>query len=224
MKIKDFYESERPRERLKAYGVSALSNTELISIILRHGSKKENILEISQNLLNKYNLKTLSRKSITELKKLHGIGEVKASQLIAAFELARRISAMPKDKRQKVSSAKDIFKIYSPEFSTLNQEHFRAIYLNSRKQIINEKNISMGIKDASIIHPREVFESAITEGAIALIILHNHPSGDPTPSEEDVKITKQLAESGMLLGIELLDHVIIGDKCYFSFRENDWGN
>jgi len=222
MKIKDLSSDERPRERLIEHGPKTLSNAELLAIILRQGSKKENVVELSTRLLRKYNLKSLSRLKITTLKKILGIGEAKACQIVACFELSRRLARFNKEKRIQINSAKDIAKLFIPEMSTLKQEHFVGIYLDSRKRIIKEETIFIGSLNTSVIHPREIFQVALSEGAAAIIVLHNHPSGDPEPSDEDIEITKQLHAAGKILGIELLDHVIIGDKKYYSLREKGY--
>jgi DNA repair protein RadC len=219
MKIKDILQEERPRERLINNGPKNLTNSDLLAIILRQGSKKDNVLELSQKIFNKYNLKTLSRMKWGSLKKILGIGEAKACQIIACFELGRRASAFKKEKKLKINSANDIAKIFLPELSLLKKEHCIGVYLDSRKRIIKKEIIFIGSLDASVIHPREIFQPAINESAAALILLHNHPSGDPTPSTDDIEITRQLISAGKVLGIEFLDHIIIGYNKYCSLRE-----
>ncbi len=220
MRIKDFSEEDRPRERLKAYGPKSLSNSELLALILRQGSKNNNVIDLANKLLSRYDLKSISRKSLAELENINGIGNVKASQIIACFELARRLSSFTKEKRKLINAPEDILKLFSPEMSTLQQEHIKAVYLDSRKRIISEQTIFVGSLNSSVIHPRELLASAITERAAGIIIIHNHPSGDPSPSDEDLEITKQLIGASNLLEIDFLDHIIIGDKKYFSFRES----
>ena len=222
LKIKDLPLEERPRERLIKQGSKALSNAELLAIILRNGSIMENVLDLSKKLLNIYNLKSLSRKRVNKLKTVFGIGEVKACQIIAAFELGRRLASFTDNKKQKIESAKDIARIFIPEMSSLKKEHFKGIYLDSRKRIIEEETIFIGNLNSSVVHPREVFQVALAEGAAALILLHNHPSGDPTPSEEDIKVTEELVECGKILGIEVLDHIIIGNRSYVSLKEKGY--
>ena len=219
MRIKDLSKEERPRERLMKYGPGTLSNTELLAIVLRQGSKREGILELVHKLLQKNNLRTLSRTKAENLEKTLGIGKAKACQIVACFELGRRLASFSQEKRMKINSAKDVAKIFLPEMSTLQKEHFKAIYLDSRKNMIKQETIFIGSLNTSVIHSREIFQFAIINGAAAVILVHNHPSGDPNPSDEDIEITKQLTEAGNILQIELLDHVIIGDKKYFSLRE-----
>lgn len=222
LSIKDYPLQERPRERLLTKGVKSLSDAELLAIILRNGSPKENVLDLSKNILSHHNLKELSRKRVNKLKTIFGIGEVKACQIIASFELGRRLASFSEGRRQTINSAKDIAKYFSAEMRSLKKEHFKVVYLNSRKKIMNEETIFVGSVNESIVHPREVFQGAIVEGATAIIVVHNHPSGDPTPSEEDIEVTKELVLCGNLLGITVLDHVIIGDKKYLSLQEQGY--
>lgn len=222
LKIKDLPLEERPRERLIKHGPKTLSNTELLAIILRSGSKKENVIELSNRLLKENNIKSLSRKRINYLKNNLGIGEVKACQIIACFELGRRLAAFKDKSKPMIHNAKDVVKIFMPDVSSLKKEHFKGIFLDSRKRLIKDETIFIGSLNASIIHPREIFQIALEEGAAAVILLHNHPSGDPKPSDDDIEITKQLVKAGDILGIEVLDHIIIGNKRYFSFKEKGY--
>lgn len=219
MRIKDISEEERPRERLLKHGPKTLSNAELLAIILRTGNKKENVMELTHKLLQKYHLKSLSRISISTITKLSGIGEAKACQIVACFELGRRLAAFNKERKIKINSAKEIAKMFMPEMSTLKKEHLVSVYLDTRMRIIKEEITFVGSLNTSVTHPREIFQPAISEGAVAVILIHNHPSGDPNPSEEDIETTKQLAAAGKIMGIEILDHVIIGDKKYYSLRD-----
>ena len=220
MKIKDFCKSERPRERLRFYGVNALSNSELLAIILGHGTKKENVLVLANRLLTKYDLGHLSCLSITELKNVFGIGEAKACQIVACFELGRRRGCFNSEEKATINSAKDISKLFLSKMSNLKKENFCVVYLDSRRKIIKDEIVFVGTLNASIVHPREIFEIAILEGAAAIIVMHNHPSGDSNPSSEDLEITKQLISCGKILDIEVLDHVIFGNNSYYSLREN----
>ncbi len=219
MKIKSLPLEDRPREKLIKYGAKILTNSELLAIILRIGNKKENVINLANKLFNKYDIKSLSRIEISKLKKELGIGDVKACQIIACFELGRRLASFKKHKKPVIKEAKDIAKIFIPEMSSLKKEHFKGIYLNSRKRIIKEETIFIGSLNESVIHPREIFQIALDENAAALILLHNHPSGDPKPSNFDIKITKELVKAGKLLGIKILDHIILGDNSYLSFKE-----
>lgn len=210
---------DRPREKLIKNGPKTLSDSELLAIILRTGNKRENVLNVANKLFNRYNIKSLSRVRINNLKKELGIGEAKACQIVACFELGRRLAMFKEDKKLVIKNAKDIAKIFIPEMSSLKKEHFKGIYLDSRKKVIKEETIFIGSLNESVIHPREIFQIALNENAAALILIHNHPSGDPKPSGQDIEITKELVEAGDILGIPVLDHIIIGDKKYFSMRE-----
>ena len=219
MNIKSLPFEERPREKMIKHGPRTLTDSELLAIILRTGNKKESVIGLSNKLFKKYNLRSLSRIKITSLKKQLGIGDVKASQIIACFELGKRLAAFKEDKKPIIKNAKDIAKLFLPEMSVLEKEHFKGIYLDSRKRIIKQENIFVGSLNESVVHPREIFKIALDENAAAVIILHNHPSGDPTPSSYDIEMTKELIKAGDLLGIQILDHIIIGGKKYVSLRE-----
>jgi DNA repair protein RadC len=219
MKIKSLPSDTRPRERLIKKGSEALSNAELLSVILRTGNKKENVLELSNKILKKYNLLSLSRVRINNLKKISGMGETKACQIVACFELGRRLLSFRKELKPRIEKARDIAKLFMPHMANLKKEYFKGIYLDSRKRIIKEETIFIGNLNTSVIHPREIFQIAFNEGSAALILLHNHPSGDAWPSIDDIEITRQLVEAGEILGIEVLDHIIIGEKRYVSLKE-----
>jgi len=219
MNIKSLPFDERPREKLIKYGPRTLTDSELLAIILRTGNKKENVLKLSNKLFTKYNLKSLSKIKITNLKKQLGIGDAKACQIIACFELGKRLAAFKEDKKPIIKNAKDVAKLFLPEMSSLEKEHFKGVYLDSRKKIIKQENIFIGSLNESIVHPREIFKIALDENAAAIIILHNHPSGDPSPSNFDIEMTKELVKAGELLGIPILDHVIIAGKKYVSLKE-----
>ena len=221
MNIKTFPSDERPREKLIKHGPKNLTNSELLAIILRTGNKKENVLELSNKFFKKYNLKSLSRVKLASLKKQLGIGDAKACQIVACFELGKRLSAFKEDKHPQIKNAKDIFKIFGPEMGNLEKEHFKGIYLDSRKRMIKQETIFIGSLNESIIHPREIFKIALDENAAAIILLHNHPSGNPSPSSFDIEITKELIKAGELLGIQVLDHIIIGGEKYISLKEKE---
>ncbi len=218
MKILDMEKNSRPRERLQEFGVESLSDAELLSIILRTGTKAENVIDMSNRLIALYGIDELFNCTINELEKINGIGQAKAMQLLAVSEIGKRIR-LKKKKQDKIDSAKDVFNLFEERLKSEKQEYFFTVLLNTKNYVINIQKISMGILDASIIHPREIFKSAIRNSASKIILVHNHPSGDPTPSEEDLEITNKLIGSGELIGIEVLDHVIIGDGKYWSWLE-----
>ncbi|MEM4397359.1 MAG: DNA repair protein RadC [Candidatus Woesearchaeota archaeon] len=218
-KIKDLPDDSKPRERLKKYGIKALTNAELLAIILNKGTKERNVLDLSNELLKKNNLKSLADLSLTELQKIKGIGFAKACQILSCFEIAKRFNSIRDEKLIKITNPEDVFSLLASEFKDEKKEHFIALFLDVKKNLIKKEIIFIGTLDTSIIHPREILKSAIKESASAIILSHNHPSGDPMPSNEDIEITKILINACKLISIPLLDHVIIGNKTFFSLRE-----
>ncbi len=218
MKITEMSAENRPRERLEKEGAKVLSTAELLAIILKSGTKKENVLEISHKLLSKYGLERLSSCSLPELTQEYGIGKAKACQLVALFELYQRVHTPHGDKIP-ITRAKDIVQLYQAKLQSLPKEHFVAVYLDTKHHIICDQVISIGVLNASLVHPREVFHGAIKNLAHSLIVLHNHPSGDPAPSVEDREITKRLHKTGEVMGIHFIDHVIIGKNGWWSWKE-----
>ncbi|MCK4429179.1 MAG: DNA repair protein RadC [Candidatus Aenigmarchaeota archaeon] len=219
MRIKDISKENRPRERFLKYGASALSDAELLAIILQSGSSGENVIDMSNRLISKYGIDKLSGLNLKEFQEIKGIGPAKATQIKALFEFNKRYN-LSKKNSQPIKSAKDVFEYSSQRLLVTDKEQFMILLLDSKNRIIKDETVSIGTLNASIIHPREVFKSAIKESANTIILIHNHPSGDPTPSIEDEKITKILFEAGELLDIKVLDHVIIGDGKYHSFKES----
>jgi len=219
IRILDMQKDERPRERLIKNGASALSDSELLAIILRTGSKKENVINLSQRILGEYNIKQLSQINLTQLMKIHGIKESKATQISACFEIARRLESFNSVEKPKISSPEDVYRRLFPRMRELKKEMFIELCLDTKNQILKEEVISVGSLNTNVVHPREVFKLALAESAAHIIVAHNHPSGDPTPSREDIEITKKLVETGNIMGITVLDHVIIGDGRHFSMKE-----
>ena len=219
MRIKDISLENRPRERMEKQGVKVLSDSELLAVILQKGTKEENVIDMSNRLISKYGVSKLSSCSLKELQEIKGIGKAKASQIVALFEFNKRHS-LSKQNGKPIKSAKNVFDYCSPKLNRADKEHFMILHLDSKNRIIKDEIISIGILNASIIHPREVFKSAIKESANSIILVHNHPSGDSEPSMEDKEITERLMEAGELLDIKVLDHVIIGKDNYHSFKEN----
>lgn len=220
--IKDLPVEERPREKLYRYGAKALSNSELLAIIIRTGSRNTSALEASRNLLSldKMGLAFISQCSIEQLSKVEGIGKCKASQILASIELGRRIS-LSNNYVMKINSPLDVSNVLMEELKYLEKEYFKIIMLNTKNVIISIEDISVGSLNSSIVHPREVFKEAIKRSSASIILVHNHPSGDPTPSKEDINITKRLIECGEILGIKVLDHIIFGYNKYTSLKEKD---
>lgn len=218
MRIKDIAEENRPRERFQKLGADALSDAELLAIILQKGTFKENAVDMSNRLISKYGLEKLSELSLKELQEINGIGPAKALQIKALFELAKR-SSTAKNNPAAIKSAKDVFCLFQEQLKDEKQEKFIVLMLNSKNKTIGEETISLGTLDCALLHPREVFKSAIKNSAAKIILIHNHPSGDPTPSEADRKITEKLAEAGEMLNIPIIDHVIIGQEKWWSWKE-----
>jgi DNA repair protein RadC len=221
--IRDFPEDERPRERLISDGPESLANHELLAILLRTGTKDESVLQLANRLLNHFEgLRLLKDATIEEMTSIKGIGTAKAVQILAAIELGRRISRLQYDERYVIRSPEDGAKYVMEDMRFLSQEHFVCLYLNTKNQVIHRKTVFIGSLNASIVHPREVFKEAIKRSAASIICAHNHPSGDPTPSREDIEVTKRLVECGRMIGIELLDHLIIGDRKFVSLKEKGY--
>ncbi|MCP4724043.1 MAG: JAB domain-containing protein [bacterium] len=219
--IKDWPEDERPREKLLKFGPSQLSDAELLAILLRTGSGESTAVDLARNLMSQENnLKRLSERAVGELKELKGIGDAKALTLISAFELGRRLASGGPEQNEKVVTPWSVAEKYIPMLESLKQEEFRVLHLNSANRIIGEEIVTKGSLNASIVHPREVFKKAITDSAASIIVIHNHPSGNPEPSREDRMVTEKLKNAGEIVGIELIDHIVIAGKQYYSFAEN----
>lgn len=220
IKIMDLPKNERPRERMFRYGAKVLSNSELLAVILRTGSGKENILNLSSRILTESGgLNGLLKLNVEELQKFHGIGIAKAVQITALAELSRRFNTYKSGDKYVISKPEAAAKLLMKEMQDLNKEVFKVVLLNTKNAVLKIVDVSVGSLNSSIVHPREVFNEAIITHSASIIICHNHPSGDPTPSEEDIKITQRLAEGGKLLGIEIIDHIIIGHGVYVSLKE-----
>lgn len=223
MRFNDILKEEKPRERLVKYGVERVSNEELLAIILKTGSKKYNVKEVASNILSSYgDIKNLKDVRINNLTKIDGIGMVKAIELIAAIELGRRVY-YEEDYKDMVTltNPKVIIGYFNKLFKGENQECFYVVYLDSKNKYIDKKLVFKGILNKSLIHPRDIFKEAYLLSACNFICIHNHPSGDATPSMEDINVTKMLSEIGKLHGIRLLDHIIIGNNNYYSFYEDN---
>ncbi len=219
--IHDMPTTERPRERLKNYGATALSNAELIAILLRTGTKGENVLNLSARLLTEYDgLLGLARAEFGDLAAKKGLGPAKASQLLAALELARRLMLASPKQRPQITSPADVANLLMLEMGGLEQEDLRVILLDTKHFVLNIQTIYTGNANSAIVQAREVFKPAVRASATAIILVHNHPSGDPTPSPEDVQVTRRLVEAGKLLDIAVLDHIIIGNQRYVSLKES----
>lgn len=212
---------ERPYEKCLAYGAAALSDAELLAAILRTGSCGENVLKLAQRILyhsGEDGILGIHQFSIERLMQIRGVGKVKAVQLVCISELAKRLSKATANDSFSFSSPESIAKYYMEDLRHEKQEVMKLIMANSKGKLLGETVISKGTVNASLITPREIFIEALHRQAVAIVIMHNHPSGNPTPSEEDIRLTKRISESGNLIGIILLDHIIIGDNCYVSLH------
>ena len=216
MKIKDIPKVDRPREKLLKYGAKKLNNAELLAIILSKGKRGENVVELSKKILKKISLDKFLNLQLNDLKNISGVGQVKAAQIIAALELGKRL--LIKNTNNSIITPKDIWNELK-DIRSKNKEYFIAFYLDVRNYVIKKETISIGTLNASLVHPREVFEPAVRNLAAQIILSHNHPSGDPSPSEEDIKLTRQLLAAGKILGIEIIDHVIVSEKGFVSMKE-----
>lgn len=216
--IHDLPRIERPREKLIRYGAHRLSNSELLAIILRTGRRGESVLVLADRILRQINLEKLTDLSFEEFRKISGIGPVKACELLSCVELGRRIFEHKKVSISQLLSPQDVFDNLN-DIRISKKEHFVVFFLDSRNQEIKREIISIGTINASLVHPREVFEPAVKYLAVQVILAHNHPSGELTPSEDDLAVNKRLSEAGKILGIEVLDHIIVAKAGFLSFKE-----
>lgn len=222
--IRDLAEEDRPRERLLRVGAQAVSTTELLAIIMRTGVGGENVLRLAERLLTKFkNLPGISRASVAELTTVKGIGPAKAVEIKAALEVGRRLMAAAPEERIRITSPGDAANLLMSEMSFLEQEHLRIILLDTRNRVLHTPTIYIGSLNTSVVRVGELFRAAIKENAAALIVAHNHPSGDPSPSPEDVRVTRNIVKAGKLLDIEVLDHVVIGHHRFVSLKERGLG-
>ncbi len=220
MSIKNWPKEDRPRERLHQRGPEALSDAELLAILLVTGTSNRGLtaLDCSRMLLQEHsNLRNLTRVSCAELCGTVGVGPAKASRIQAAFEIGRRVVSQKRRMGTAFQISQDVFDTYSVRLRDARQETFTVILLDSKNRFLQEVTVALGSLNQSIVHPREVFRPAIQGAAASVILVHNHPSGDPTPSEEDVRVTERLVKAGKMLGIRVLDHIIVGEGRYFSF-------
>ena len=223
LKIHDVHVADRPRERLIRQGAKSLSNQELLAILLGTGTKQESVLTVANRVLltfeKLHNLKYATLEEMTEIK---GIGEAKAVLLLASIELGRRLASKEDEQRYTIRSPEDAANFLMQDMTSLQQEHFVVLFLNVKNQILHKKTIFVGSLNASIVHPREIFREAVKRSAASIICSHNHPSGVPTPSPEDIDVTTRLYEAGKIVGVDLLDHVIIGDHQFISMKEKGY--
>lgn len=219
MKIQEINKDDRPRERALKYGVHVLNNSELFALIIGSGTKRQNAIELSNKIIFQGLEKAVGSK-IKDLLKIKGIGIAKACKIAAIFEIMKRYNTK-KSLAKKITCSNDVYEYIRLKIQNLEKEVFVVIYLDTKNKIISDEIVSVGILNASIVHPREVFQNAIRNNCNSIILSHNHPSGDIEPSNEDEEVTKNLVDCGKLLGITILDHIIVGHENYFSFKDSN---
>ncbi len=220
-KIKDWPEDDRPRERLARFGPAALSDAEIMAILLRVGNHDTTALDLARRLLTTYGgFRGLDAVSIPELCQVNGIGPAKAAQIKAALELGKRLFLEKTPERPKVESSEDVYRLVSPHLRDLSHEVFRVLFLTSRNRVLADKVLFTGSLTESIVSPREIVREAVNQTAASVVFVHNHPSGNPEPSEEDKRVTRRLKQACEVVGVEVLDHIIVGEKSYFSFADS----
>ncbi|WP_248509769.1 DNA repair protein RadC [Sporosarcina sp. NCCP-2222] len=223
MMIRDVHISDRPRERLIRQGASSLSNQELIAILLRTGTKEESVLMLANRILTSFDkIQDLRDATIEEMMSVKGVGQAKAVQILAAVEIGKRLYQKHTEGRYTIRSPEDAAAYLMTDMSTLQQEHFVVLFLNVKNEVLHKQTVFIGSLNSSIVHPREIFREAVKRSAASIIVAHNHPSGHPAPSPEDIEVTKRLVEAGSIVGIDLLDHVIIGDHRFISLKEKGY--
>jgi len=219
MKIKDIPKIDRPREKLISKGPQNLKDEELLAIILGTGIEGKNVIEVARQILRKYSKKRLLKMQYGDLSKIKGVGSAKACTILAAAELVKRALEIGEETLPVIRSTKDVI-AQAVYMRDKVREHLMAIYLNARNEMVYKKPMFIGTLNANLVHPREIFNEALKQNAASVILVHNHPSGDPEPSQDDLEITKRIIEAGKIMGIDVLDHVIITKNKPFSFKEN----
>lgn len=218
LRIRDLPEEKKPREKLRKYGPASLKNYELMAVILGKGTRREGILELSKRIMSQYgDQAVLSQGDVDTLEKVLSLSPVQACQVVAAFELGKRLFG--RSTEVFLRSPEEVFE-YAKDMARLKKEHLRGLYLDTRNKLIRDEVIAIGTLNASLAHPREIFHPAIDSHAAAILLVHNHPSGDPSPSKDDIELTKQVHKASKILDIEVLDHVIIGSQNYCSLKES----
>jgi DNA repair protein RadC len=219
-RIRELPTSERPRERLRDHGAAALTNAELLAIILRSGPAKQNVLNLASSLLARHGgLGGLARLTFADLTREKGIGEAKAAEILATFQLALRLNALQPEERPYVRSPADVHNLLGAEMALLDQEHLRVLLINTRNQLMGVTEVYKGNVSSSLVRTAEVFREAMRQNAPSIIVVHNHPSGDPAPSPDDAALTKNLVQAGAILQIDVLDHIVIGDRRFASLKQ-----
>lgn len=222
-KVRDLPFQERPQERLEKFGAGSLSNAELLAVILRTGTAREGILNLSAKLLNRFGgLNGVLEADLCELTSLGGIKQVKAAQILAISEIAKRYRGFRSGDEYRISTPQDAADLVMNDMRELKKEILKVLILNTKNIVTGTVDASVGTLSSSIVHPRDIFRDAIRRSAASIILIHNHPSGDPTPSGDDINATRRVKEAGKIIGIELLDHLIIGEGCFVSLKEKGY--
>ncbi len=220
--VREMPTEDRPRERLARLGPEALRDAELVAVLFRTGTREQGAVALAEGLIRHFgDLRGLAQASIEELQQVKGVGRVKAIELKAALELGQRLAAHRQPERPRIRSAQDIVDLLMPRFKECETEYFKSILLNTKNEVLKVVDVSKGGLDGTVAAPRDVFRQAVREGAAAVIVAHNHPSGDPEPSPADIRLTKRLAEAGEVVGVPLLDHVVFGDGRHVSMKERE---
>jgi DNA repair protein RadC len=221
MGMRDLAPNDRPREKLSRVGATALGDNELVALTLGHGTAQAGALALANAVLARLGgIRGLARASVAQVTAVPGIGLAHATRLLAAVELGRRALASPREPRPRFTSPEDLARFLVPQFGWRPVEHFGALLLDARLRLLRTAVVSIGTLDASVIHPRDVFREAAIDFAAGLVLFHNHPSGDPTPSAEDLQVTRRMVDAGRVMGIEVIDHLVVADSSFFSFRAN----
>ncbi len=221
IRMKDYPSESKPVERLFTMGTNSLNNNELLAILINSGTRNKTALQLGTEILADKKLCDLKEITPEELKNTEGIGDVKAARIMAALELAKRIKNEKIEESPYISSPQDVVDLVMEDMRNYDREHFKSILLNTKNKVLGIETISIGNLNSSLAHPREIFKNAIKRSAASIILIHNHPSGDPQPSREDINLTKELIKVSEILKIKIFDHVIIGNRCYFSMKENN---
>ncbi len=220
--VRELPPDERPRERLARLGPEALRDAELIAVLFRTGTRETGAVALADKVIQHFgDLRALARASIEELQQVKGLGEVKAIEIKAAIELGKRLARHVAEQRPRITAASDVVNLLMIDYKDKETEEFKALLLNTKNEVLKVLPISSGVLDATLALPRDVFRQAVREGATAVIVCHNHPSGDPEPSRDDISLTRRLVEAADILGIRLLDHVVFGDNRYVSLKERN---
>lgn len=219
--MRDYPAESKPVEKMLTLGASVLNSAEILAILINSGTRTKTSLQIATEILAGTTLKELKDITPEELKKMQGIGDVKAARILASLELAKRINTERVEESPYITCPKDVVELVMEEMKTYDREHFKAVLLNTKNKVISMETISIGNLNSSLAHPREIFKNAIKRSAASIILIHNHPSGDPEPSREDISLTKELIKVSEILKIKIFDHVIIGNMRYYSMKENN---